>query len=953
MIKDSKGYIWVGTDNGIARYDGKQFIHATPTVNLNLSFTHLQENSEGIIWGLGFPANVIYIQNDSIFRLGDFSKKNTNLLKIALDQQDILSIFCDTIIYRYNTLTRQYIDTTIEDHNNMHYYADHYNARMNAHKPELTQYSLDQLKYISPPYNIVDRLVIKYGIPRTTLKSRGFFIQLKQELFFAHEHNVLTSIVFFNIRNDSAIIVPPEQLPFDIKRIIGHLYLNDSTIIVGSEQGLYGFNHQFKSIIAPPLFPQYTISSIVQDHEDNIWLSTTQKGLLIIPSLKIQYFTPSNSNIADNDLAQLATDGQYLYIGSKKGIIQRLDSSNNITYVTQSPPSSHFLRLMDYHAPINSLLFSDLFTFRYDLASQQTVRERSLIGPAPNKISVLPNKDWIISSYNTAYGQHRDNAPPNFLPASKFLHRTPGKKGMLVKNIEIRLKRSTSHIYNPITNIYWFGYSNDVRFLRDSIENIFKINGADITAFDMEYTNNGMTWIASNNGLYKIDTNGLYELMTTNDGLYKNTITRIVKQDSFLCLIFRGGLQLYNYKNTTFKTFTEADGLPSPEINDVEFFNNKIYIATAKGLIALPYDYTAINTSAPLLKITEVFINDSLQSLQSSYVLPHSDNNIEVHFDLIAYKAPKEVRLKSRLKGNNDNWDIDINPSQKLRFRNLRPNTYTLELIAINEDGYESAPKQITFTILPPFYQTWWFWGLMGGLFFLILWLSYKIRIQNLKKEAAIQQRLIQSEIKAIKSQMNPHFIFNALNSIQDLILKKDIRTSNKYLVKFSLLIRKVLELSSKDLVSLEEEWDLLLLYVELEKLRFDDLEFSLNNALGEYMLDELQLPPLIIQPYVENSFKHGLLHKQGARKINIDFKVLNNELICIIEDNGIGREKSNEINARQQRHQHKSFATAANQQRIDLINATLDTASIHVNIIDLPDHSGTKVELTFPILIR
>lgn len=246
-------------------------------------------------------------------------------------------------------------------------------------------------------------------------------------------------------------------------------------------------------------------------------------------------------------------------------------------------------------------------------------------------------------------------------------------------------------------------------------------------------------------------------------------------------------------------------------------------------------------------------------------------------------------------------------------------------------------------------------------LFLLLILISrfYVIRKQKIKLKRAYNQleinkknELAVSNLKALQSQMNPHFIFNALNSVQDLVLLQDIRNSNKYLGKFSDLIRKILLSSKEQFIPLAEEIEILSLYLDLEKLRFgDDFIINFKAEITESDMANIQLPAMFIQPYIENSIKHGLFHKEGEKKLRVHFYKENNYLNCIVEDNGVGQEKSKQFKEKNL-HLHTGFSTEAINDRIRLLNETLDQ-KIGLETIDLVENgvaTGTRVHLQFPI---
>ena len=226
-----------------------------------------------------------------------------------------------------------------------------------------------------------------------------------------------------------------------------------------------------------------------------------------------------------------------------------------------------------------------------------------------------------------------------------------------------------------------------------------------------------------------------------------------------------------------------------------------------------------------------------------------------------------------------------------------------------------------------------------------------KSKYETEKRETELREIKLQqteSELKAIKSQMNPHFIFNALNSIQEMFFIGDKRLANEHLGKFSQLTREILKASGKQFISLSEEIEMLTKYLELEGLRFEkDFSFSISMN-DEDAADDIMLPPMLVQPYIENSIRHGLLHKKGEKKIEINFN-FNEEkkaLECIVQDNGIGRSESAEIN-KSRTQLHESFSTSANAKRLELLNQNREE-KIGVMYQDL--EQGTKVSIKIPV---
>jgi LytS/YehU family sensor histidine kinase len=268
----------------------------------------------------------------------------------------------------------------------------------------------------------------------------------------------------------------------------------------------------------------------------------------------------------------------------------------------------------------------------------------------------------------------------------------------------------------------------------------------------------------------------------------------------------------------------------------------------------------------------------------------------------------------------------------------------------------------LQFTVEGIFYNKWWFYLLATFGICLLIWFYFRTQNKRLQEK---QQLLLDKQSKeleniflkleSLRSQMNPHFIFNALNSIQDYILHNEKKLARTYLVKFSRLIRLYLEHSQKDAISLDEELIALNLYLQLEKDRFED-SFQYQILMDENIPTEtIFMPTFLLQPYVENAIKHGLLHKKNNRELNIHIK-LDAEtqlLTCIIDDNGIGRDASAIINHKKPFYP-TSFSSDANEKRIELLNKTRESAIV-LNIEDKKDTknnaTGTKVTILIPLV--
>jgi hypothetical protein len=376
-----------------------------------------------------------------------------------------------------------------------------------------------------------------------------------------------------------------------------------------------------------------------------------------------------------------------------------------------------------------------------------------------------------------------------------------------------------------------------------------------------------------------------------------------------------------------------------------------VIVASTSGLFTFPKDLRGSNDRRPDIFIDKVMINDLVVDHSSDLTLPYDHNKLSVHFHTSGLGEKNSYTYHYMLQGYDSTWQKAGRNTDNISYSSLPPGKYTFSIKTVNEDGYASADDAtISLEIGKPVWQRWWFyWLIVIGSSVLVSFI-FANRIRAIKNKAKLEQLIRSSQLTALKAQMNPHFVFNALNSIQDLILKNDVRASNIYLGRFSELMRKVLEASGKDSITLQEEIDILSLYLDLEKLRFGDSFVYAIEINPAFDLSSMRMPSMIIQPFIENAIKHGLLHKHGEKRLNILFTFDNSHIQCTITDNGVGR-KASAIMKERSKRPHSGFAINATEKRLDLLN-DYHKEKIGLQITDLEENgiaAGTVVKLTLP----
>jgi len=336
------------------------------------------------------------------------------------------------------------------------------------------------------------------------------------------------------------------------------------------------------------------------------------------------------------------------------------------------------------------------------------------------------------------------------------------------------------------------------------------------------------------------------------------------------------------------------------------------------------------------------------------YKLNHNQNFIEISFVALNFKRNKPIQYFYKLEGVDKEWQKTEDLS--VRYALLPPGSYKFKVQAINSFGkYSAEPASITFSIKKALRQTVLFKVAIILISLLIAsvlaFTILRIKIAEIRKRNDLESELNKYRQKALSAQMNPHFIFNSLNSIQSYILKNDLIKSSEYLSKFGNLMRRVLNNSQNSAITLDEELDALKLYIDLELTRFKN-SFSYQLIIDNNInINEVKVPPLILQPFVENAIHHGLRQKDGAKELKVRLLKKDDRIKIHIEDNGIGLEESKQVNKNKK---NRSYGTYITNKRLNLYSSLYNN-DIQISMIDLSDNktgeTGTRVEIEFKVL--
>lgn len=425
----------------------------------------------------------------------------------------------------------------------------------------------------------------------------------------------------------------------------------------------------------------------------------------------------------------------------------------------------------------------------------------------------------------------------------------------------------------------------------------------------------------------------------------------------------QNGLLQYSPNNKKLRTFTTEDGLTNTVYAPRACYKDaqgQLYFGGDKGVDFFNPEEIGINNIPPNLYLGRILINNHelerqiAPAIDESIDLKHTENFIEVELLALHFTAPSSNVYAYRIPELDTSWR-DLGLQRKITLANLRPGSYTLQARAANADDVWCDSKTLLhIQIAPPYWATWWFIALCLSVFITLTFLAYRYRIIQIKTRERLKsefnKRVTELESKALRSQMNPHFLFNSLNSVKSLISQGNNEKATQYLTRFGQLIRQILANSEKPFVRLQEELEALRLYLEIEQLRFQNFTYEIivhDNVNADF----IEVPPLIIQPYVENAIWHGLMHlTSGERRLTVVVAHENQMLHLTIEDNGIGRQQAQQIKSLGNSRKG-GMGLRLTEDRLNLLE-TIYGQDVKITITDLMENghpSGTRVEVQIP----
>jgi sensor histidine kinase YesM len=528
-----------------------------------------------------------------------------------------------------------------------------------------------------------------------------------------------------------------------------------------------------------------------------------------------------------------------------------------------------------------------------------------------------------------------------------------GKKPLLVSLAENKVFSKTTILKLQDGTFLFTKQHEAVRFNSSkTLNRIFSEKNIEAVIQD----SHGRIWFALNNGGVISYADG--KLLSTNAIRYlgNTTVMSIIEDGKGNLWFGTSGNGLYLLEKPLEIEYKSPQIFSSTNQNNEEqtaFIIKNRPVVNDSSSTVLRTDIKRADTIPPTVFVNNIKINGTDTTTLNYYELPYSQNNIEINISGVENNNAA-LQYKYILQGKEDQWNYSVKTN--IYYASLLPGNYTFIVYAMNDNGiWSKTPAVITFHITAPVWTSFWFivTVVLLGIALILLFAFFihrkaQRRDQLLKEE---KQKALVSELQALRAQMNPHFIFNTLSSIQSFITQNNTNDAVGYLSKFAKLMRSTLENTKKKKVSLKDEITALELYLQLEQLRLDN-KFNYQIKVDENIDTQFeQIPSMLIQPYVENAIWHGISHKETNGEISISFSLVNENVIkCIIEDDGIGRKKAMEIAAKNRKN--NSLGMSITKERLAIINS-LGNNKLSLEIKDLEKNqraTGTRITLFIPL---
>lgn len=958
FAQDKQGYMWMATAEGLHRYDGKHF----------KIFKHKEgvpnSLSDSYITSLATQNNLMFIGT----HLGTIDILNTETYEIS-------HVYISQLDTTYDNAIEQiilYKDRIVIDTDGAGLWEYFYTERL-LRKLQIAKLGNAEVEEMMV-YNEMLYLLTSNALYSTNLNGISQVLGAESNTSFntlcVFQEGILlgTNRGLFYYAEKSGkleeIQLPPKKR---YVKQINDLISVDSAAWIASNGGLMALEKDrtvrlYRSNqLRPYSLVNDRVTHLYRDKDHILWVGTIEGVSKYAPQLNkfelLQYFDYDGKTYGNNVYFTYEDNASDIWLGTLASGLIKLDNNNQIEKIfpklgegdSESKSVRSILQDSKGEYWVGTSL-EGLFTFDPKTGKNKRVASNQQ-GNLPNNTirSIFEDKNgrlWVghyfglslkdSNSYNFTHykadAQHKNNSIYQ-------IEQHPTEEKLIIASF-----RGGLQFFSTETETF--------EVLKHDNKDSTSISNNNLMC--MEWVNDDTLLIGTYGGGFNIYdlSNKKFTSITEEDGLVNNIVYGILYEgDGNAWLSTNDGIVKYNLYKKTFTNFKPVHYLQSTEYNEGAFLKSTDGTFYFGGVNGLNYfNPTTIHFDTTSKPILYTDIRGSFEEKDGNkLVMSFLRSRLEIDFMSLYYVNPDGVSYRYKLSGLDGDW-VPASSSNTAVYPRLAPGSYVFQAEAKDEFGNWSATSEkLYIRVKPPIWQQWWFVVLATLLIIGLVYALFRYRTREI--ERAYKLQLVDSELAALRSQMNPHFIFNSLNSIQYFILKKEPREAYTYLSKFASLMRKILQNSRLKYLTVKDEIEGLDLYLEMEKMRMDNnLDYTIKTR-NIADLEKTNMPTMLIQPFVENSIIHGLLPKENNRKLDVTIAQENNHLLCTITDNGIGREAARIMNSKRS-SKHTSAGMNLTQKRLKILSEGKGNFDVKIKDITNEDGStGTEVKLVVPII--
>jgi|GEM_PF-885803 len=948
-LEDDKGFLWVPTNAGVARFDGKYFQVFTTKDGLpdNEVFGVVKEK-DGRIWVECFnqiPAyfdekqnrfvvpylekalaskmintlgtylrplpdgGIIYANRDKsiIFKNGEYKKSSPLINKMThcttlREFPDGSTLICEGV---YNPA-----------------HSSHYQIKLYHIKEDRIQDSALLVQYIpglKGSLSALKKVLFSHGI---YMNEGNIYLGVKS----ANKFYIYSNIQLNPIRWETDSLLIPEPH-------INYFFTANRLAVIGESGKIFLYDrHTLKPV--KTLNSEGLINSYFNDSKGNEWISTIDKGLILSRNAALKPLPMPASFTHLNFMSILPLNNGTILAGNYNGeVVEIRPGKTKIHAIIQKSPA-RIRKILVAGGNVYTISEEGIYcNFKTRLP------DPTATGLSFGKTAVKYNDTTILIATNR-----------NLIRLNTKTNRLYELNSTLLRVTALTMAGDQVY-FGSIKGLYKYNFKTNSGYipLSESDSRLAK------RVSSVYYAADGLLWVLqADNTLLALKNDRVIFSLSPDNELSNSTNKQITGgKAGQLWISASNGIKVISYSwkankmHYTSRNISVKDGLAGNEVEEISYHEGKMYVATNNGISVVPDDYVAPGTAIRTY-LVEMDINQRDTILADHYHLSYDHRDLRMRFagvDLSGFFGFFQYQLDedrswSKLQGNTLTLQ-------------LRAGRHTLKVRAVDVNGNVSDKQLLLrFDVATPFWLNTWFWLIAGIIIQLIL--IYVIsQHQKKKKEAKLARRITAVQTAALEQQaftslMNPHFMFNALNSIQYYINVQDRQNANRYLSDFASLIRKNFEAAQESFIALEEEVENMKLYLNLEQMRFAgkfDYKITIDKALD---VEDWMIPTMILQPLLENALLHGIMPSSLPGKLNIRFKLIHHHLLIHIQDNGIGMANSKALKAGST---HKSSGMELIRKRINALG-NFDTPPITMEMepaYKSRKNPGNRITLCIP----